>query len=88
MSKNVPCEVRVRVTEKLHTWIKASAKERGQSISSFTRDALIDCMERSEFQKQYGISDALIKEVARKVAAEIPKEELDSEGENSAEKEG
>ena len=80
-SKNYPREVRFFISKDMHLWIKASATKRGLSIQSFVRDLFSDAIERDEFKERYGISNQLIQEVAKKVVAEMPKRQPDSEGE-------
>lgn len=70
-SKNYPCEVRLYMTDEMHSWIKNSAKEQGLSVQAFSRSVFLDAMERSKLKKQHGVSGHLVDEVTRKVIAEL-----------------
>ena len=82
--KDMPCEIRLYVSEKIHSYAKATASERGNNIAAYVRDLIIRDMERKERSVQCRSTDFLIKAMAKKMGVEQP----DSEGENSAEKEG
>ena len=94
-SKNIPCSVRLFVTEEVHNWLKVSAAVRSEPITTFARGVIVDAMEREKRGETCRSTDPLIKSMhplieamAEKLGVEVPEKQPDSEGENSAEKEG
>ena len=83
-----PCEVRFSVSEEIHEWLKMTSYERGYAIGTFVRDLVIDEMHRDSRRVVCRSTDPLIEKIARKMGIEVPENQPDSEGENSAENEG
>ena len=90
-SKNYPFEVRFAASEKMYEWLKSVSSEKDRSVGLYTRDLVAQEMSRTERQKTIRKTDPLIEEIhplvklmAEKMGVDLP----DSEGENSAEKEG
>ena len=89
--KDAPCEIRVYVTRELRERFKSAASVRFEPMSTFVRTLLVDALERAERKTQFRSTDPLIYEMAERVKAISEKMGIDlpdSEGENSAEKEG
>ena len=97
--ERIPKEVRVRLPEDIHVWLKEAAKENDQFITEFIRDCIKEKKDRSERQGMIRNTDPLIYEMAEKINAmfekmgiEIPEKEPENsyqlEGENSVGKEG
>ena len=101
-SKNIPCSVRLFVTEEVHNWLKVSAAVRSEPITTFARGVIVDAMEREKRGETCRSTDPLIKDMhplveemagrmkamSEKMGIELPEKQLDFEGENSAEKGG
>ena len=79
--KNMPCEIRLYVSEKIHSHAKKSASERGNNIASYVRDLIICDMEKKERVVKCRSTDFLIKAMAKKMGVDGPEKEPDSEGE-------
>lgn len=100
-AKTTPLEIRVYVSEKQHLHVKSSASEVGTNMSLYVRNLIEKDMESKERHIVCRTTDPLIesmhpliekmaarfelvKAMAEKMGVDLP----DSEGENSAEKEG
>ena len=100
--RNMPCEVRVYVTEEFRERLKDAALSRSEPMSTFVRTLLIDALDRLDRRVQFRSTDPLIKDMhplveemagrmkamSEKMGIELPEKQLDFEGENSAEKGG
>ena len=88
---NMTREVRFFLTEELHEWLKATALDSGCAIGPFVRNLVGQEKDRIERRRMVRRTDPLIEEIhplVKSIAEKLGVEQPDSEGENSAEKEG
>ena len=95
MQKDFVAEMRIRVSQDVHDWVREASDKKGVSLAAIVREALDSAIKRSHRNEMCRSTDPLIRSmsvkldaVAEKLGVELPENQPDSEAENSAEKEG